>query len=119
MGLSPAPDGWREEGDEDEDAADLELGLELELERELEGVDADFCFLDDGGLMAGGGTTGATAAAATTVATAAAASTTGGRLASELTDEQWVGVGESKQVVLSLVGVLEHLEAVVTWLEER
>ena len=110
MGLSPAPDGWREEGDEDEDAADLELGLE----RELEGVDEDFCFLDDGGLMAGGATTGATAAAATTVATAAAASVTGGRLASELTDERWVGVGESKQVVLSLVGVLEHLEAVVT-----
>ena len=52
-GLSPAPEGWREEDDEDADAAGLELGLELELERELEGLDADFCFLADGGLVAG------------------------------------------------------------------
>ena len=50
-GLSPAPDGWREEDDEDAAAAGLELGLELE--RELEGVDADFCLLDDSDLAAG------------------------------------------------------------------
>ena len=52
-GLSPAPEGWRAADDEDADAAGLELGLELELGRELEEVDADFCFLDDGGLVAG------------------------------------------------------------------
>ena len=39
-GLSPAPEGWCEEDDEDAVAAGLELGSELE--RELEGVDADF-----------------------------------------------------------------------------
>ena len=52
-GLSPAPDGWREEDDEGAVAASLELGLELELEQELEDVDADLCFLDVGGLVAG------------------------------------------------------------------
>ena len=52
-GLSPAPEGWCEEDYGDAVAAGLELGLELELERELEGVDADFCFLADGGLVAG------------------------------------------------------------------
>jgi hypothetical protein len=41
-GLTPAPEGWCEEDDEDAVAAGLELGSELELERELEGVDADF-----------------------------------------------------------------------------
>ena len=43
--MSPAPEGWREEDDEDADAAGLELGLELELGRELGGVYSGFCFL--------------------------------------------------------------------------
>ena len=34
-GLTPAPEGWCEEDDEDAVAAGLELGSELELEREL------------------------------------------------------------------------------------
>jgi hypothetical protein len=42
-----------------------------------------------------------------------------GRLPREVADEGGVRVGEGKEIVLCLVGIREHFEAVIACLEER